>query len=72
MTAKYPLKPDDFPVHEDGDKVEQDGEPIADAKDQQLQPILPTDGTRTKHGAKRTIGPPELNLRSAAWWEIPG
>ena len=34
-------------------------------KIQQLQPILPTDGTRTKHGAKRTIGPRELNLRSA-------
>ena len=34
MTAKKPLKPDDFPVHEDGDKVKkQDGEPIADAKD---------------------------------------
>ena len=40
MTAKYPLKPDDFPVHEDGDKVKkQDGEPIADAKD----PAVATD-----------------------------
>jgi hypothetical protein len=40
MTAKKPLKPDDFPVHEDGNKVKkQDGEPIADAKD----PAVATD-----------------------------
>ena len=40
MTAKKPLKPDDFPVHGDGDKVKkQDGEPIADAKD----PAVATD-----------------------------
>jgi hypothetical protein len=33
-TSKKPLKPDDFPVHVEGDKIKkQDGTPIAQTKD---------------------------------------
>ena len=33
-TSKKPLKPDDFPVHVEGDKIKkQDGTPVAETED---------------------------------------
>jgi len=56
-----PLKPDDFPVNAEGKIIrKQDGAPIAETKDAAASPNVLT---RTKPGAKKISGRPDLQTR---------
>jgi hypothetical protein len=59
--AKKPLQPHDFPVNAEGKKIKkQDGTPIANTDDPPPLPTLPSALTKTKPGAKKISGQPDI------------
>ncbi|WP_420738188.1 hypothetical protein [Bradyrhizobium japonicum] len=59
-TSKKPLKPADFPVTTEGNKIKkQDGQPIAKTRMRISPPTSPSASTTTKPGAKRISGRPD-------------
>jgi hypothetical protein len=60
-TSKKPLRPGDFPVNAEGQKIKkQDGTPIANTDDPLSLPTWPSALTMTKPGAKKISGQLDL------------
>ena len=59
-TPTEPLKPDDFPLHVEGDEIKsQDGKPVASTKNTAVAADLTERPTKTKTGEKKISGQPD-------------